>query len=70
MVALASVQKRFIRLLPGLESMRYKEKLANLGCFLCGILWLEGDLIKVNKILSEIGGQVLSPQKWKINVKY
>eukprot|EP00061_Rhincodon_typus_P009495 g33052.t1 len=48
------VQKRFTRMLPGLESMSYREKLDRLGLFSLDSKRLRGDLIEVYKIMRSI----------------
>ena len=52
--ALERVQKRFTRMLPGLEGMSYKERLDKLGLFSLERRRLRGDLIEVYKIMRDI----------------
>ena len=53
-IKLERVQKRFIRMLPGLESLSYKERLNRLGLFSLERRRLRGDLIEVFKIMRGI----------------
>ena len=51
MEALERVQKRFTRILPGMEGISYEERLENLGLFSLERRKLRGNLIEVNKIM-------------------
>ena len=48
------MQKRFTRMLPGLEGMSYKERLDKPGLFSLEWRTLRGDLIEIYKILRGI----------------
>ena len=48
------VQRRFTRMLPGLESVGYEERLNKLGLFSLERRRLRGDPIEVDKIMSGI----------------
>ena len=48
------MQKRFTRMLPGLDSLSYKERLDRLGLFSLVRRRLRGDLIEVYKIMRGI----------------
>ena len=50
--ALERVQKRFTRMLPGMEGISYEERLEKLGLFSLERRRLRGDLIEVYKIMS------------------
>ena len=49
--ALGRVQKRFTRMLPGMEGISYDERLEKLGLFSPERRRLKGDLIEVYKIM-------------------
>ena len=49
--ALERVQKRFTRMLPGMEGISYEERLEKLGLFSLERRRLRGDLIEVYKIM-------------------
>ena len=49
------MQKRFTRMLPGLDGLSYKERLDRLGLFSLECRRLRGDLIEVYKIMRRIG---------------
>ena len=51
MEALKEVQKRFTRMLPGMESISYEERLNKLGLFSLERRRLRGDLIEVYEIM-------------------
>ena len=53
-IQLERVQKRFTRMLPGLDGLSYKERLDRLGLFSLGRRRLRGDLIEVYKIMRGI----------------
>ena len=50
--ALEMVQKRFTRVLPGMEGISYEERLEKLGLFSLERWRLRGDLIEVYKVMS------------------
>ena len=50
-IALEGVQKRFTRMLPGMEHLRYEERLDKLGLFSLEQKRLKSDLIEVFKIM-------------------
>ena len=52
--ALERVQKRFTRMLPGLEDMDYEESLNKLGLFALEHRRMRGDLIEVYKIMTDL----------------
>ena len=61
------VQKRFTRMLPGIEDISYEERLEKLGLFSLERRRLRGDLIEVYKIMrgmDRVGSQKLFPW-WK-----
>ena len=65
MEALERVQKRFTRMLPGME--RYEERLEKLGLFSLERRRLRGDLIEVYQIMrgmARVDSQKLFP-RWK-----
>ena len=51
MEALERVQKRFTRMLPGMEGISYEERLEKLGLFSLERWGLRGNLIEVYKIM-------------------
>eukprot|EP00061_Rhincodon_typus_P014782 g42066.t1 len=53
-IKLERVQKRFTRMLPGMESLSYKERLDKLGLFSMEQRRLRGGLIEVYKIMRDI----------------
>ena len=53
-IKLERVQKRFTRMLPGLDGLSYKERLDRLGHFSLVCRRLRGDLIEVYKIMRGI----------------
>ena len=53
-MALEGVQKRFTRMLPGMEDISYEERLNKLGLFSLERRRLRGDLIEVYKIMRGI----------------
>ena len=53
-IKLERVQKRFTRMLPGLDGLGYKERLDRLGLFSLERRRLRGDLIEVYKIMRGI----------------
>ena len=53
-IKLERVQKRFTRMLPGLDDLSYKERLDRLGLFSLEHRRLSGDLIEVDKIMKAI----------------
>ena len=53
-IKLESVQKRFTRMLPGLDGLSYKERLDKLGFISLERRRLRGDLIEVYKIMRRI----------------
>ena len=55
-IKLERVQKRFIRMLPGLDGLSYKERLERLGLFSLVRRRLWGGLIEVYKIMRDIEG--------------
>ena len=50
-IKLERVQKRFTRMLPGLDGLTYKERLDRLGLFSQERRRLRGDLVEVYKIM-------------------
>ena len=63
--ALERVQKRFTRMLPGMEGINYEEKLEKLGLFSLERWRLRGDLIEVHKIMrgmDRVDSQKLFPR--------
>ena len=65
MDALERVQKRFTRMLPGLEDMDYEERLNKLGLFSLECWRMRGDLIEVYKIttgLDRVDSQSFFPR--------
>ena len=52
--ALERVQKRFTRMMPGMEGISYEERLSKLGLFSLVRQRLRGDLIEVYKIMRSI----------------
>ena len=63
-IKLERVQKRFTRMLPGLDGLRYKERLDGLGLFSLERRRLRGDLIEVYKIMrgiDQLDSQYLFP---------
>ena len=65
MEALERVQRRFTRMLPGMEGLSYEERLKTLGLFSLERRRLRGDLIEVYKIMRGIdrvnGGKLFPP---------
>eukprot|EP00061_Rhincodon_typus_P005605 g25314.t1 len=64
-IKLERVQKRFTRMLPGLEGLSYKEKLDRLGLFSREHRRLRSDLIEVYKIMrgiDRVDGRCLFPK--------
>ena len=65
MEALERVQKRFTRMLPGLEGISYEERLEKLGLFSLVRRRLRGKLIEVYKIMrgmDRVDSQELFPR--------
>ena len=65
MEALEGVQKRFTRMLPGMEGISYEERLEKLGLFSLEQRRLRGDLIEVYKIMrgmDRVDSQKLFPR--------
>ena len=65
MEALERVQKRFTRMLPGMEDISYEERLEKLGLFSLERRRLRGDLIEVYKIMrgmDRVDSQKLFPR--------
>ena len=59
------VQKRFTRMLPGMEGISYEERLEKLGLFSLERRRLRGDLIEVYKIMrgmDRVDSQKLFPR--------
>ena len=54
MIALEGVQRRFTRMLPGMEHLSYGERLGRLGLFSLEQRKLRGDLIEVYKIMRDM----------------
>jgi len=54
MKALERVQRRFTRMLLGLEGMPYEERLRELRFFSLERRWMRGDLIEVYKMMRSI----------------
>ena len=68
--ALERVQKRFTRMLPGMEDISYEERLEKLGLFSLERRRLREDLIEVYKIMrgmDRVGSQKLFPQGGRVN---
>ena len=64
-IKLERVQKRFTRMLPGLDGLSYKERLDKLGLFSLERRRLRGDLIEVYKIMrgiDQLDSQYLFPK--------
>ena len=51
MLALEKVQRRFTRMIPGMKSLLYEERLKNLGLYLLEFRRMRGDLIETYRIL-------------------
>ena len=65
MEALERVQKRFTRMLPGMEGISYEERLEKRGSFSLEQRRLRGDLIEVYKIMrgmDRVDSQKLFPR--------
>ena len=65
MEALERVQKRFTRMLPGMEGISYEERLEKLGLFSLERRRLRGDMIEVYKIMrgmDRVDSQKLFPR--------
>ena len=63
--ALERVQKRFTRMLPGMEGISYEERLEKLGLFSLERLRLRDDLIEIYKIMrgmDRVDSQKLFPR--------
>ena len=63
--ALERVQKRFTRMLPGMEGISYEERLEKLGLFSLERRRLRGDLMEVYKIMrgmDRVDSQKLFPR--------
>jgi len=54
MIALERVERKFTRMLPGLEHIRYEERLVRLGLFFLKQIRLTRDLTEVYKIMRGI----------------
>ena len=66
--ALERVQKRFTRMLPGMEGISYEERLEKLGLFSLERRRLRGDMMEVYKIMrgmDRVDSQKLFPLGWK-----
>jgi len=66
--ALGRVQKRFTRMLPGMEAIKYEESLEKLGFFSLERWRLRGDLIEVYKSMrgmDRVDSQKLFSPGWK-----
>ena len=64
-IKLERVQKRFTRMLPGLDGLSYKERLDKLGLFALEHRRLRGDLIGIYKIMrgiDQLDSQYLFPK--------
>ena len=64
-IKLERVQKRFTRMLQGLDGLSYKERLDRLGLFSLERRRLRGDLIEVYKIMrgiDQLDSQYFSPK--------
>eukprot|EP00061_Rhincodon_typus_P012377 g38072.t1 len=71
-INLERVQKRFPRMLPGMEDLSYKERLDRLGLFSLEHRRLRGDLIEVYNIMrgvDRVDGDCLFPKMGNVKTR-
>ena len=70
--ALKRVQRRITRMLPGLESMDYDQRLRELGLYSLERRRMRGDMIEVHKVLrgiDRVDSQLLFPRAPQLNTR-